>query len=67
MNYDWAPISEPPDDSRHIVLWMDVDQGYWIPGYYEYEEWYHNDDDDYGSVITSPNLTHWKDIEAPKI
>lgn len=63
MEYEWQAIDKPPDDDRDVLLWLDIDQGYFVTGGYELEEkkWYTSN----GDMINSYDLTHWKDIKQP--
>lgn len=62
MNYEWTPISEPPEHDEDVVVWVDYDQGYWIQCFYDEGKWYDCDHE----VINIVNCTHWKDIKPPE-
>lgn len=55
--YTWTPASEPPDTDRDVQVWAVRDgKGYWIDGFYSYDEmrWW------------PKYVTHWRDIEPPE-
>ena len=58
MNYEWTPISEPPEDDREVVCW-DGNTNDWCTGNFYSAGWYVTE---YGLCGT---LTNWKDIKPP--
>jgi len=54
----WRPASEPPEDGRDVVVWMnDGGHGCFAIGHCLRGEWSPN-------YVGSP-VTHWRDVEPP--
>lgn len=68
MNYEWTPISEPPDsDIRWIVIWVKTpDLDIWFRGFCRRGVYYTDDFKRLSDRRDGAFATHWKDIEPPK-
>lgn len=64
MAYEWLIIgSEPnPNNNREVIVWVDIDEGYWVKGYYEDGCWWN----DNGVKLKMKYITHWKNIKGPE-
>lgn len=65
MNYEWTPITEPPDSMNYIVMWFEYHESRsaWFKGYFD-DAWRYES----GKLVDVKNLkylTHWKDIKPP--
>lgn len=61
----WIDIKKDgwPTDCGDVAIWIDVDQGYWIQGFYEEESWFYES----GNKINNVNrITHWCEITPPE-
>jgi len=59
---EWIDVNDKlPDNTNDVLLWIDIDQGYFIVAYYEYNKW-HNEE----GISLMASMTHWMPIKAPK-
>jgi hypothetical protein len=57
MRYEWTPASEPPNDSRSVLVWIGS-VGEWAEGFYAHGRWYKH-------IFPETSVTLWRDVEPP--
>jgi len=60
---EWIDVKDKmPDDCGDVPVWIDIDQGYWVLGFWEEGLWFAEN----GERMRDNCITHWMDIKPPK-